>query len=432
MHTSRMTTTWRARLAGALVLMLLSPALVWAQEGFEALPVLKATDLAPAVLLKGPRFRVDEKTPVKGLLGVFTIRSDFGTFEAHGVEMLRIRVVEVAALDALENTSKTNEFVKAAGTAAARPIKAGAHMIMNPKETAQGIGTGVSRFYDRAKMGWQHVTEGASAPDKSDVEKAEDVSKRVGSVTIDVLGWEEERRAVAKRLGVDPYTTNPVLAEKLSDFAWVTFSGRIGLNLAVSVVVPFSMVLTATSVTNDMVWDLKPADVLKANAGKLTAMGGSDAQVTALLKNPWYSLTTLTWLTNGLEALQGAAGRPDVVAFAASARSEDEARFIASAINMIAAAHPKTPVRALSTHGTVVARIGGGGVVVTGQVDYIAWTKNAAAFANRPDLKASTRSLVMTGRLSPRAAKELAALHWTVKTVPLITPPAVTLPTTSR
>jgi hypothetical protein len=430
MHTRRIS-TWRALLASALVVLLVSPSLVQAQAGFENPPVLKASDLAPAVLLKGPRFRVDDKVPVRGLLGVFTIHSDFGAFEAHGVEMLRIRVVEIAALDTLESTSKTDEFVKAAGTAAARPFKAGAHMVMNPKETAQGIGAGVSRFYDRAKMGVQHIAAGTSEPGKSDAEKAEDVTKRVGSVTIDVLGWEEERRALAKRLGVDPYTTNPVLAEKLSDFAWVTFSGRVGLNLAVSVVVPFSMILTATSVTNDMVWDLKPADVLKANAGKLATMGASEAQVTALLKNPWYSLTMLTWLTNGLGVLQGAAGRPDVVAFAAGARTEDEARFIASATNMIAAAHATTPVTAISTHGTVVARTGGG-VVVPGQVDYIAWTKGAATFATRADLKASTRSLVITGRVSPRAAKELMALNWTVKTVAPLTPPAVTLPTTSR
>ena len=83
-----------------------------------------------------------------------------------------------------------------------------------------------------------------------------------------MLGWEEERRALAKRLGVDPYTTNVVLAEQLSDFAWVTFSGRVGLNLLVAVVVPFSTLLTATSITNDMVWDLKPVDVLKADAEK--------------------------------------------------------------------------------------------------------------------------------------------------------------------
>jgi hypothetical protein len=149
MHTRRIS-TWRALLASALVVLLVSPSLVQAQAGFENPPVLKASDLAPAVLLKGPRFRVDDKVPVKGLLGVFTIRSDFGAFEAHGVEMLRIRVVEIAALDTLESTSKTDEFVKAAGTAAARPFKAGAHMVMNPKETAQGIGAGVSRFYDRA------------------------------------------------------------------------------------------------------------------------------------------------------------------------------------------------------------------------------------------------------------------------------------------
>ena len=63
-------------------------------------------------------------------------------------------------------------------------------------------------------------------------------------------------------------------------------------------------------------------------------------------------------------------------------------------------------------------------------MDYIAWTKGAATFATRADLKASTRGLVITGRASPRAAKELTALNWAVKTIAPITPP--TLPTTSR
>ena len=39
----------------------------WAQSGFEAEPVLKAKDLAPPELLKGPNFTVDERVPVDGL-----------------------------------------------------------------------------------------------------------------------------------------------------------------------------------------------------------------------------------------------------------------------------------------------------------------------------------------------------------------------------
>src|SRR5262245_30933316 len=175
-----------------LALVALAPAAARAQSAFEAAPVLKASELAPASLLKGPRFAVGDQVPVQGLLGRFTIQSDFGKFEAPGLEMLRIRTAEVGALATLEQTSKTQEFLKAAGTAAARPIKAGAHMIMNPTETAKGVSAGVSRFYDRMKTGGQYITAGSSDASKTETEKAEAVSKRLGSVTIDVLGWEEE------------------------------------------------------------------------------------------------------------------------------------------------------------------------------------------------------------------------------------------------
>jgi hypothetical protein len=36
--------------------------------------------------------------PIVGMLGHFTIRADVGIFEAHGREMLRIRVGELHAL----------------------------------------------------------------------------------------------------------------------------------------------------------------------------------------------------------------------------------------------------------------------------------------------------------------------------------------------
>lgn len=50
--------------------------------GFEAEPVLRAQDLVAPELLKGPHFKVDSQVPVKGFLARFTIRSDFGAFEA--------------------------------------------------------------------------------------------------------------------------------------------------------------------------------------------------------------------------------------------------------------------------------------------------------------------------------------------------------------
>src|SRR2546429_7337686 len=43
-------------------------------------------------LFRSPHFTVDDRVPVKGFLAYFTIRSDYGTFEAHGIHMFQIRV----------------------------------------------------------------------------------------------------------------------------------------------------------------------------------------------------------------------------------------------------------------------------------------------------------------------------------------------------
>jgi hypothetical protein len=37
-------------------------------------------------------------------------------------------------------------------------------------------------------------------------------------------GYEQERRELAKKWGVDPYTSNPILAKKLDQIAWVSLT----------------------------------------------------------------------------------------------------------------------------------------------------------------------------------------------------------------
>ncbi|MFI5342513.1 MAG: hypothetical protein ACHQ7N_22100 [Candidatus Methylomirabilales bacterium] len=385
------------------------------QSPFEVPPVLKASDLVPAELLKGARFQVDEKVPTSDLVARFSLRSDFGTFEAHGREMLRIRVAELAAIEQLEATSKTETFLNAAGNAAVRPVQSAASIVMNPVETAQGIPGGVGRFYDRVKMGAQHITEGATDSSKSGADQTAEVTRRVGSITADAFGYEQERRALAKSLQADPYTTNPVLAEKLSDVAWVAFSGRLSVNTLISVAVPASMVISATSVTNDMVWDTKPADLLKRHAETLAAMGVSEKDVGAMLKNQWYSLTVLTLFVNGLERLAGTTGRPEAVTLAAGAASEDDARFFAGVVQMLARYHETVePIAKLVSRGTVIGYNRRGAVVVAAPVDYLSWTQRVSNFAHRSDLKAKERSVWLTGEASPRAKQEFQALGWTL------------------
>ncbi len=251
------------------------------QSGFETEPVLKAKDLVAPELLKGPHFTVDDRVPVKGFLAYFTIRSDYGTFEAHGIHMFQIRVKEVYALAQLDDMSKTKEFAEAAGRAIARPVTSTVHMLVNPVETMEGFPGGVTRLWDRIKLGSEKVAEAATAPGASGGQKVADVSERVGGITVTALGYEKERRDLAKGLGVDPYTTNPVLSKKLSDMAWVAFSGRFGIQAAMSVLVPYSMAMSAVTITNTTVYDTPQGDLINKDQAIFAETGASEAQVQA-------------------------------------------------------------------------------------------------------------------------------------------------------
>jgi hypothetical protein len=424
----------RARLqeiGGVLLLAIISIAITGGENavggtkgGYEQQPVLQASQLAPAALLKGERFQVDGKVPTEGFLGRFTIRSDVGAFEAHGLEMLRIRVAELGAIAQLEAMSKTETFAKALGSSAMRPVKAVQQIATDPVETVKGVPKGVERLFGRVQLGAESLWSAAKASDKSSEDRTAEVAQRVGGISRDVLGYEQERRQLAKSLKVDPYTTNKVLAEKLDDIAWVTFSGRLGVNAVMAVFVPGSLAMSTTTFTTDLVWDTPTAELHRLNEQKLRDMGLGEAQTRALMRNPWYSLTVLTACVTSLAQLHDVSGREAVVAFAASATSEDQARFIADGLQMLAHYHQTiTPLTVLSASGPITARDRNGAVVVPAPLDYVAWTARVAELARHPDLKASQREVWLTGQLSPRARRELSAAGWAAhENVPWLVP----------
>jgi hypothetical protein len=347
-----------------------------AQPAFQAPPVLRARELLPPDMLAGPHFQVDDRVPTDGLLGHFTLRSGFGTFVAPGRELLRIRIAELPAIQQLETTSQTDVFLQAAGNAAAKPVDAVVSLVTDPVQTLQGIPTGISRFFDRVELGAQRIAQAASDPTKTEQQRTQEAASRIGSATITALGFEQVRRQLAKGLGVDPYTTNPVLSKKLTDTAWVGFSGRLGVNLLVSAFVPGSTALSGVSFTHDLVYDTPAADLIVLNQQKMLAMGASDAGAKALLGNKWFSLSVLTAMVTELERLSGVEGRPEVLALATTATKEEEARFFAAAVHVLARLNVSgVPLRRVTGRGTVVGVARDGMVVVPAPVDYLAWTE---------------------------------------------------------
>lgn len=272
-----------------------SPAAWSAEKGFETPPTIKAADFLPA-MLEGKRYRVEEQVPTDGFLMKFTIQSDFGTFIVRSPEMAEVRIKEIDALDRLKKVSQSDAFregLKASGREFGKQVE---QLVNEPVETIKAVPAGVGRFFDRvargAKTGYQKLGDvkeqekqtappppgrGAGLPGESEpsgvvgeklsVEEA--AVRAAGKTTADAFGYDDQRRRIAKELGVDPYSTNPVLTQRLNDIAYAAFVGGLGVT-AFKAVVPLSMVVSTTTMLSDWVWDMLPGDLKVQNLSRFT------------------------------------------------------------------------------------------------------------------------------------------------------------------
>src|SRR6202007_142574 len=122
-------------------------------------------------------------------------------------------------------------------------------------------------------------------------EKAGQFGTTAVQATRNVFGYEQERRELAKKLHVDPYTTNPVLSKQLDDFALTAFRAHVGVTTTMSVFIPGSIAITATRVVSQWVWDTPRADLIVQDEKKLQAMNVPDASINAFMGNKAFPLS---------------------------------------------------------------------------------------------------------------------------------------------
>jgi hypothetical protein len=395
----------------ALGLILSAPVLLAATlPPVEPMPTLDAATLAPAGLLNGTGYTVDPKAPVVGYMGQFTLRAPAGTFSADGTEMLAIRIGELAAIGQLSQLSQTGVFADALAASAMKTGAAIGQAVMNPVGTLEGIPAGVGRFFQSAATTISRATESTGGPNSS--------QSSAGATAMDVLGVNKAKRRIAKQVGADPYTTNPVLAKQLDDLARAAFAGGVSLDVALAVsTAGVATAISATATVSNLVWDKSPEDIRTINENKLAAMGvGADA-VRAFVTNRWLTPTLSVPFVEHLAQIPTAKGRAAVVALASTVASEGEARFMVNAVSMARQiSTERDPVVALDLAGRIMTvRTRGGRMEVPAPVDYVVWTEPVKVFAERNNSKGTQRRILVTGLASARAREGLQATGWTVQ-----------------
>lgn len=388
-----------------------------AEADFEQPPVLNVRGLVAEDLLQGKGFRVEEKVPTDGVMGVYTLTADketfgenAGTYQVLSREMAELRLAEVPAIVKLNETSKVGTFAKSMATTAAQPLESAGHMVMNPIDTVTGLPSGVGRFFGRVGSGVGRLVGSEPIPGTGGEEGG------AADATRDILGYEQERRELAKKLGVDPYTTNPVLARRLDEIATTAFRTRVSVNTVISVFVPASIILTGVRTMDNLVWDTPRGDLIVHVENKLKAFNVTPEQRTLFLNNPAVPLSLQVAVVGNLDRLKDVPGREDVIWQMGTVATESHARFISTSVRMLAEYHEKQkPITAVAAPGAVMGRDQDGALVLPAPVDYLSWTERVAYFAKNPKLQAAPRRVLwITGGMSPRAKKEFEANGWAI------------------
>jgi hypothetical protein len=395
----------------ALGLMLCAPGLLAAAlPPVEPMPTLDAATLAPT-LVTGAGYVVDASVPVVGYMGQFTLRAAAGTFPADGTEMLAIRVSELAAIAQLSQLSQSGVFADALAASAMKTGAAIGQAVMNPVATIEGIPGGVGRFFQSAATTISRATEPTGGSSSSQPTSA-------GGAAMDLLGLNKAKRRIAKQVGADPYTTNPVLAKQLDDLARAATAGGVSLDVALAVsTAGVATAISATATVSNLVWDKSPEDIRTIHESKLAAMGIGADTVRAFVTNRWFAPTLSVPFVERLAQIPAATGRAAVVALASTVASEGEARFMVNAVSMARQiGTERDPVVALDLVGRIlVVRTRGGRVAVPAPVDYVVWTEPVKAFAERKNLKGTPRDILVTGLASTRAREGLRETGWAVQ-----------------
>jgi hypothetical protein len=385
---------------------------------YEEPPVVNVADLAPATPLSGPGYSVQPQAPTNGAMGQYTIvadpsvfHDDAGTYYVESLDMLKIRLSEIPAIAQLDSMSNTSVFAQALASSAARPVAAAGNMVLHPMDTVTGLPSGVGNLFGRVSMGAGEIA--SSATNSFGSGKA---AGQAGNATLTTLGYDQVRRQLAHELHVDPYSSDPILTKKLNHAAWVMFSARMTVSAAMTLV-PGSMIITAVTVTNDLVYQTPRADLIILVQKKLKSFGLSQEEIVTFTTNTAIPLSLQVDAVKDLEALGNIPGRRAAAVDLGNMMTEYQARFIVTSLHMLDEwSQQRSPISRIYAPAMLVARDQNGATVVPAPVDYISWTQRIAGFTTDPQLMALRhRVLWVTGGMTPLARQQLAASGWSVR-----------------
>lgn len=381
---------------------------------FEELPELKASDILKPELLKGPHYSIRDPVPTSSGMNHFTIDSDFGVVEADGNEMLVTRLKEIDAIARLQDVSRTDQFKESLIAAAKSPLKSAKNIVKDPAQAISNVPKGIMKFMGRAKNTVKDIGK-------------KDGSNGDGKTMKDVLGYSDKKRKLALEMGIDPYSTNPIVQKQLDEVAWASWAGGFTFSAATFPISgPVGAALTVTSLSSSidqLLREKSPEELAEVNRATYKTMGASSSDAAKIVGGGAFTPTQATAFAQALKSMKGVANREAFIHVAAEKSStEADATFCVQTAILMSQINQQTPLTRLTMlEDFPICVAKDGTIILAVQWDYAAWTPGAAWLTKQvEDLAGHSGEkkpmmIVLSGQISPRLQQELQNRGFTIQ-----------------
>lgn len=401
------------------IALAIAPTLVVAQAAAEPEPRLAARELLPkGTRTQGSGWRIEPQVQIESHLGRFVFETDWGRLEAHGSEIALERIAEMPTIPRLEAISRVDVFADALVKSAERTGQAVVRVVSDPVGTVQGLPSGIARLVrrtaDRVRDVSTNVSDAVARQREQgaggEAESESDPTDPLVDFGKELAGVNRARRELARELGIDPYTRNPLIQERLERLAWAAVAGGISMKAALGNVGGFAGEALATTTRLDkLVWEASPQEIRRVLEQRLVERGAEAREAREFLRNGAFTPTQQVAFVDALVALGTPQGLGATLELARGVRSEAHARFLVDQLRLIGRHLERgdAVVELVALELAVAARTRRGQYLVTLPVDRLSWTEDLRAIATEARSLPSRRRIVVTGSVSPLARREL-------------------------
>lgn len=407
-----------------LALVFTSVARAEAPAGYDDMAPRSAALLLAPDLLQGELWKVsDEVLPVEGLFQ-FQIESPWGEFPVWGEAMLRLRLREFRAIEELERISSTQAGLEGAGRSVSKSFVRLGNTFVHPKTTAKAMPQGTRRLFGKIKRYSRKVMEALA--DDDDEDKPDDADANESSAAQEAALWlarkyggvSSKTRDRARDLGVDPYTSNELLAAELERVSRAEAVGSVSSKFFLPVTLgAVGLMADAANIAYVREW----REIFAYNGGLMREMGASEELILAFETNENFTPMTQTVIVAMLQAMPGVEDRKAVIEQASLIATEAESLFFLESVLLAEWYHrERSPLSRFIADTLIPVAINEeGDLVAFTAADFFYWSPETeqvtrdftATYAAYP----GGRELIMADYISSRALHQVNALGWEVE-----------------